>query len=105
MQRRLIRISVHRTSLTVAVMYAAIIFIVGIIMAVVGTPIAAAIGALFDETETGVTAWLIFSVALATIGAIAYAIFGYIFTALTAWIYNVVAKWTGGVEFTLSEPE
>ena len=33
------------------------------------------------------------------IGAILYGIFGYLFTALTAWIYNVVAKWTGGVEF------
>ena len=86
-------------------MYAVVIFIIGILMAVVGTPIAAVIGTIFEETGAGVTVWLIISVSLATVGAIAYAIFGYIFTALTTWIYNVVAKWTGGVEFTLSEPE
>jgi len=39
------------------------------------------------------------------LGVIGYGIFGYVFTALTAWIYNVVAGWTGGVEFTLSDSE
>ena len=32
-----------------------------------------------------------------------YAIVGFIFTFIAAWIYNVVAKFTGGVEFTTTE--
>lgn len=34
-----------------------------------------------------------------------YAIFGFIFTVIGAWIYNHVAKWVGGIEFTVSEIE
>ncbi|WP_211454922.1 DUF3566 domain-containing protein [Collimonas antrihumi] len=34
-----------------------------------------------------------------------YAIFGFIFTAIGAWIYNLIAKWVGGIEFTVSEIE
>ncbi|GAC1524737.1 MAG: hypothetical protein NVS3B11_25640 [Collimonas sp.] len=34
-----------------------------------------------------------------------YAIFGFIFTVFGAWIYNLVAKWIGGIEFTVSEIE
>ncbi len=32
-----------------------------------------------------------------------YAAFGFIFTFLAAWVYNVVAKYTGGVEYTSIE--
>ena len=106
MRRRLTSVSVHKTSFTVALMYAVLIFIIGIVMAVIGTPVAAAVGAFFfDATVTGVMVWLIFSVAFATVGAIAYGIFGYIFTALAASVYNIVVRWTGGVEFTLSDSE
>lgn len=28
-----------------------------------------------------------------------YIVFGFLFTALAAWLYNVVAGWTGGIEF------
>ncbi|SFB39094.1 hypothetical protein SAMN04515620_1622 [Collimonas sp. OK607] len=34
-----------------------------------------------------------------------YLIFGFIFTAFNAWIYNLIAKWVGGIEFTVSEIE
>jgi hypothetical protein len=32
-----------------------------------------------------------------------YIVFGYIFGVLTAAIYNLVAKWTGGIEFIVTE--
>jgi len=32
-----------------------------------------------------------------------YAILGFIFTALFCWIYNIVAKYVGGIEFTLED--
>lgn len=34
-----------------------------------------------------------------------YAIFGFIFTVFGAWIYNLIARWVGGIEFTVSEIE
>lgn len=34
-----------------------------------------------------------------------YAFFGYIIGALIAWLYNIVAGWTGGVEFDLQSME
>lgn len=34
-----------------------------------------------------------------------YAVFGFIFTAIGAWVYNLIAKWVGGIEFTISEIE
>lgn len=34
-----------------------------------------------------------------------YGFFGYIIGALIAWLYNVVAGWTGGVEFDLQSME
>ncbi len=32
-----------------------------------------------------------------------YMIFGFIFTVIGAWIYNLIAGWTGGIEFTLTD--
>jgi hypothetical protein len=32
-----------------------------------------------------------------------YVVFGFVFMAFSAWIYNLVAKWTGGVEFVTVE--
>jgi len=86
-------------------MYAVVTFIIGLALAVIGTPIVAALSSLFGGDDFSVGAWLAFAIGLAVLGAIGYGIFGYVFTALTAWIYNIVAGWTGGVEFTLSEPD
>ena len=106
MRRRLTRISIHRTSWTVALIYVAVIFVIGVALAIIGTPIVAALSSLFgDEDDFSVGAWLAMSIGFAVLGAIGYGIFGYVFTALTAWVYNIIAGWTGGVEFTLSDPE
>ena len=85
-------------------MYALIVFVIGVVLAVIGTPIVGALG-LALGLNVSIGPWLALSIGFALLGAILYGIFGYVFTALTAWIYNIVARWTGGVEFTLSEPE
>ena len=105
MRRRLTRISVHRTSWTVALIYVVVIFVIGIALVVIGTPLVGALSSLFGDDDFSIGAWLATSIGFAVIGAILYGIFGYVFTALVAWVYNIVAGWTGGVEFTLSEPE
>ena len=105
MRRRLTRISVHRTSWTVALIYVVVIFVIGIALAIIGTPIVGAVNSLFGEDDFSVGGWLAMSIGFAVIGSILYGIFGYVFTALAAWVYNIVAGWTGGVEFTLSDPE
>jgi hypothetical protein len=35
---------------------------------------------------------------------IAYAIMGFIFGVIAAAVYNLIAGWTGGLEFTFSDP-
>jgi hypothetical protein len=35
---------------------------------------------------------------------IAYAIMGFIFGVIAAAVYNLIAAWTGGLEFTFSDP-
>ena len=40
-------------------------------------------------------------IAGAVIAPIFYAVFGFIFGVIAAFIYNLVAGWTGGIEFTL----
>jgi len=34
---------------------------------------------------------------------IIYAVMGFVFGVISAFVYNLVAKWTGGVEFTTQE--
>jgi uncharacterized oligopeptide transporter (OPT) family protein len=32
-----------------------------------------------------------------------YMVFGFLFMPIAAWMYNLVAKWTGGVEYVTAE--
>ena len=42
-------------------------------------------------------------VVMAIVFPIMYAVLGFIFGVIGAAIYNLVAGWTGGIEFTLSD--
>ena len=104
MKKRVTRISVHKTSLTVAAMYAVIILAIGIFITVVGTPIALIAGrALGDDMSAGV--WIAGALAFTIFGTIIYTILAYAFGALTTFIYNIVVNWTGGIEFELSDSD
>jgi len=43
------------------------------------------------------------SLLLTLASPILYLVFGFIFTVIMAWVYNLVAKWTGGIEFEPQE--
>lgn len=43
----------------------------------------------------------VMSVFFAIMLPVFYAIFGGLFGMLMAWVYNVVASWTGGIEFVV----
>jgi hypothetical protein len=46
------------------------------------------------------------SVFLMLLLPVLYVVFGFIFAVIAAWLYNVVAKWTGGIEFeTVERPD
>ena len=55
------------------------------------------LGVLFGPKGTG------FGVVLAIFLPIIYAVAGFIGGVISAFVYNLVAKWTGGVEFTTEE--
>ena len=73
MKKRITRISIHSTSMTVASMYAIVILAIGIIIMVVGTPIALIAGRALDN-DMSVGIWIA--------GALAFTVFGTIFYAL-----------------------
>ena len=79
MVRRIERFSVHRTSLTGAMVYG----VIGLI----------AVPALL--TSEPPPRWFAFFVPVGFAGA------GYVMIACYCLLYNVIAPWTGGIEFTV----
>ena len=55
------------------------------------------LAALFGPKGSG------FGIVLAIFFPIIYAVAGFIGGVISAFVYNLVAKWTGGVEFTTQE--
>ena len=104
MKKRITRISIHSTSMTVASMYAIVILAIGIVIMVVGTPIALIAGRALDN-DMSVGIWIAGALAFTVFGTIFYALAAYAFTALTSFLYNIVVNWTGGIEFELSDSD
>lgn len=88
MRKRITRIAPLQLGKVFAVLYAIFSIPIALIMG-----IAAAFG------PPGQSMPLAMIVAIPVI----YVVFGFLFMALAAWIYNVVAKWTGGVEYVAEE--
>ena len=44
-------------------------------------------------------AGIVGAIVFAVLAPFLYGILGFLFGLLGAWVYNVVAKWTGGIEF------
>ena len=85
MKQRIARISVHQTSLVMAVLY----LIIGLIM----VPFIF-LASLMDP-DTAFPFWTMLII------PIVYAVIGYISVAIVALVYNFLASLTGGVEVTL----
>ena len=96
MKKHLIRITPLRAGVVLAILYG----ILGLIVAVIMAPImflASAFGgkAAFPAAFGGIFTIIIMPVL--------YAVFGFIGGIISAALYNLVAKWTGGLEFELSD--
>jgi len=105
MTKRLTRISVLRTSLTIAVAYAVLLVAIGAILAILGAPLVFAIGSLLDADVMAVGVFLAFALGIATLGALLYGLAAFAFTALLTLIYNIAARIAGGVEFTVEDAD
>jgi hypothetical protein len=88
MQQQITRISPFQTAKVIAVLY----FVITIPFII--------LFALFSMfAPNGQKFGIVFIISAPFI----YAIVGFIFSIIGAWIYNVVAKFVGGIEFTMTE--
>lgn len=88
MRKRITRIAPFQLGKVFAVLYAIFSIPIALIMG---------IAASFAPSEQSMPLAMIVAI------PVIYIVFGFLFTALAAWIYNVVAKWTGGVEYVAEE--
>jgi hypothetical protein len=98
MKKKLTNINPLKLGITLGIIYGvlSLIFVIPIfaIMSMVGAMSAKTGAPALPVVFTGV--FIIFL-------PIIYAVLGFIAGVISAFIYNVVAKWTGGIEFTTQE--
>ncbi len=92
MNVRISSIGVIQTAKTLAVLYAIVGIVAGIVacLAIVSEP--------FHLNND----WVLRAIIALFVIPLAYALFGFIGTAVSAWIYNIIAAKTGGVAFTMT---
>jgi hypothetical protein len=95
MNVRISSIGVLQTAKTLAVLYAAVGIVAGIVacLAIVSEP--------FHLNND----WVLRAVIAFFAIPAGYALLGFVGTAVSAWIYNIVAAKTGGIAFTLTNLE
>ena len=101
MRRRLTRISPLQLGIVHAVFY-------GLISLVVFTPIFLLMSIIAphlpaNQQQPAPQLFFGMGIAMAFIMPFAYAILGFIFGVIAALIYNLVARMTGGIEFTVED--
>ncbi|HTQ50347.1 MAG TPA: DUF3566 domain-containing protein [Candidatus Acidoferrales bacterium] len=99
MKRRLRSVSPLKLGITLGVIYGVLSLIVAVPLFLVFSLIGAA-----SATKGGGPAFpALFSGVFIIFLPFVYAVIGFIAGVIMAFIYNLVAKWTGGVEFTTEE--
>ena len=88
MRKRIVRVSPIQAGKVLAVLYGLLSIPFALFMVVASS---------FGQGRGAGPMW--FALAIPVL----YFVFGFIFTAVAAWLYNVVAKWTGGIEFESRE--
>ena len=78
------------------VLYAAVGFVVGIIVS-----LAATIGGLAGRTEFGALAGGLVGIGAIIVLPIFYGVLGFIVASIAAWLYNLAAGYVGGIEIDL----
>ena len=87
MRKRLTRVAPFQLGKVFAVLYAIFSIPIALIMAIVAS------------FAPGKSMPLGFIIAI----PVFYIVFGFLFMALAAWLYNLVAGWTGGIEYDTQE--
>jgi hypothetical protein len=99
MKRRLTNVSPLKLGITLGVIY-------GILSLIIVVPlflIISLVGAATAAKGGGQALPALFSGVFIIFLPIIYAVLGFIAGVIMAFVYNLVAKWTGGVEFTTEE--
>jgi hypothetical protein len=99
MKKRLTNVNPLKLGITLAVVY-------GVISLIIAVPlflIFSLFGAVGAARGGGQALPAIFSGVFVIFLPIIYAVLGFIGGVIAAFIYNLVAKWTGGIEFTTEE--
>lgn len=78
------------------VLYAAVGFVVGIIVS-----LAATIGGLAGRTEFGALTGGLVGIGAIIVLPIFYGVLGFIVALIAAWLYNLAAGYVGGIEIDL----
>lgn len=99
MKRRLTNINPLKLGITLAVIYGVLALIIAVPMFLLMSLAGVASAAKGDDQALAALFSGVFIIFLPVI----YAVIGFIAGVITAFIYNLVAKWTGGVEFTTEE--
>jgi hypothetical protein len=99
MKKRLTNVNPLKLGITLGVIYG----IMSLIIAVPVFLIMSLVGAASAARGGGQALPAIFSGVFVIFLPIIYAVVGFIGGVIAAFIYNLVAKWTGGVEFTTEE--
>ena len=99
MKKRLTNVNPLKLGITLAIIY-------GIISLIIAVPIfliMSLAGAASAARGGGQAIPAIFSGVFVIFLPIIYAVAGFIAGIISAFVYNLVAKWTGGVEFTTED--
>lgn len=98
MKKRLANINPLKLGITLAIIYGVMSLIIAVPLFLIMTLVGAA------NARTGAQALpAIFSGVFVIFLPVIYAVLGFIGGVIAAFIYNLVAKWTGGIEFTTEE--
>jgi uncharacterized membrane protein YGL010W len=96
MTKRLKRIAPLKFGLVVGIIYG-LIALIFIPFVVLGAVVSLMAPSQPGSPGPGMSAGVL--IVLGCLAPIFYAVIGGLFGMLAAWVYNVVAKWTGGIEF------
>ena len=98
MKKRLTNVNPLKLGITLAVIYGIISLIIAVPLFLIFSLVGAA-----GAARGGQALPAIFSGVFVIFLPIIYAVLGFIGGVIAAFIYNLVAKWTGGIEFTTEE--
>ncbi|MEE4251695.1 MAG: hypothetical protein V2I38_13985 [Alcanivoracaceae bacterium] len=96
MTKTIVKFSAHKTALTFACVMAlsSIVFLVPMSLVFFNAPMHDANGNPVNPAPFGI---------MLVVMPILYLIMGYIMTIIGAWIYNFVSRFTGGIQFELTD--